>query len=347
VRVGVLKPDHLGDMVLAAPALAALERRFARLTLFCHPKNLRLANHLFPSQRALPLYLPHLDKEYRADTSGRQRVDLLRREIDLLICLRWDGQIDHLLTIPEIEFYMPGPAGPISHVSVDQRDLVCPFTGSYDILDSYVYPGFPPLEQRPMHVTRVGLCISAGFRLNSWPMCHWLGLAERLQKHGIHVVLIGGPAEAARLQVLQEALMDSLGYRPSVIIGSNDFGATLRAIHDLVDLVIATDSGTAHLAALARPVISLFGGSPWQKFAPLGRFNAILSRRYPCSPCRQFNRVEANTCHTQECLTNLRPEQVFACLRAYLEGQDFSRETCLHGVWVTEAPWSTTEALAA
>src|SRR5207245_11176682 len=117
--------------------IAGLRLRFSQLTLFCLPKTLALAGHLFPGLLALPLYLPHLDKEHRADSGARQRVDLLRREVDLLICLRWDGQIDHLLTVPEIEYYMPGPGGPTSHVSVEQRALVCPFTGSYDILDSY------------------------------------------------------------------------------------------------------------------------------------------------------------------------------------------------------------------
>jgi ADP-heptose:LPS heptosyltransferase len=67
-----------------------------------------------------------------------------------------------------------------------------------------------------------------------------------------------------------------LGYRPPVIIGGDNFASTLHRLQRLVDLVVATDSGTAHLAALVRPVISLFGGSPWQRFAPLGRFNAVL-----------------------------------------------------------------------
>jgi ADP-heptose:LPS heptosyltransferase len=339
VRVGILKPDHLGDLILAAPAIAALARRFSSLTLFCHPKSLGLAEYLFPRLRALPIALPHLDKEFRPDTSFRQRLELLRREVDLLICLRWDGQIDHLLTIPDIEFYTPAAEDPKTHVSVDQRTLVCPFTGSYEILDSYVCPGFPPLERRPSRLRSVGLCISAGFRLNRWPLCHWLELAERLNRGGVSIVLLGGPAEVGRLHVLEETMADRFGYRPPVIVGGSDFGVTLQRLYDSVDLVVATDSGTAHLAALARPVLSLFGGSPWQKFAPLGRFNAILSRRYHCSPCRQFNRVEANTCHTQECLTNLFPEQVFACLMAYLEGQDLSRGTCLNGIWMTEAPW--------
>lgn len=149
------------------------------------------------------------------------------------------------------------------------------------------------------------------------------------------------------MQILQAALVDSLGYRPLTILGSSDFGAMLQQLHQSVDLVVATDSGTAHLAALARPVVSLFGGSPWQKFAPLGRCNAILTRRYPCSPCQQFNRIEANTYHTQECLTNLTPEQVAACLMAYVEGQDLTHGAYLHGVWMSEAPWARVAPLAA
>ena len=68
MRVGVLKPDHLGDLILAAPALAALQRRFEHLTLFCHPNNVALAGHLFPGIRRLALHLPHLDKERAPDS---------------------------------------------------------------------------------------------------------------------------------------------------------------------------------------------------------------------------------------------------------------------------------------
>ena len=220
----------------------------------------------------LPLYFPHLDKEHGTDTNARQRVDLLRREVDLLICLRWDGYIDHLLTLPEIEFYTPGPEDRKTHVTIDQRALVCPFTGPYDVLDSYIYPGCPPVNKRPCELASVGLCISAGFHLNGWPLCHWLGLAERLHERGAGIVLIGGPAEVGRLHMLQETLENSLGYRPPAIIGSSDFETTLGRLHRLVDLVVATDSGTAHLAGLVRPVVSVFGGSPWHKFAAAGPF---------------------------------------------------------------------------
>jgi ADP-heptose:LPS heptosyltransferase len=347
VRVGILKPDHLGDMILAAPAIAALRRRFADLTLYCHPKNLGLANHLFPGLRTLPLHLPHLDKDHGGDTDAKSRWRMLRGEIDLLICLRWDGQCERLLTIPEIEYHVPGPAVTLRHVATEHRALVAPFTGAYEILDSFGYAGFPPLVKRPAQVHKVGMCISAGFRLNAWPLSHWLGLAERLHRRNVLTVLIGGPAEVGRLRTLADGVEDACRYRPQVIVGCNDFGATLRAIAENVDVVVATDSGTAHLAALVRPVVSLFGGSPWQRFAPLGRFNAVLSRRYPCSPCKQFNRVEINTCHTQECLTNLTPEQVHNCVNAYLQGTEFTQGIEVDGVWLTQWPWNEATALAA
>jgi hypothetical protein len=55
-------------------------------------------------------------------------------------------------------------------------------------------------------------------------------------------------------------------------------------------------------------------------------------------PLGQFS-LAANLCHTQECLNHLRPEQVAACLDAYLTGVDFAKEKEIDGVWVTQAPW--------
>ena len=342
MRVGVLKPDHLGDLILAAPAIAALGRRFNDLTLLCHPKNLGLARHLFPDLRICPMQLPHLDKERSRPMQAADRLRVLR-EIDLLIGLRWDGQCERQLMIPDIEYHTPGPADINVHVAVQHRALVAPFTGDYDILESYEYSSASGSIERPRHLGAVGLCISAGFRLNAWPLNHWLGLAERLHRHGAKIVLIGGPAECSRLRILKQALLQALGYAPRVIVGSNDFAATLEEIADQVDLVVATDSGTAHLAALVRPVVSLFGGSPWRRFAPLGRNNLILCRRVPCSPCIQFNRTLINTCHTQECLSNLTPEQVYVCLTAYLAGLDVPGMTHLNGVWLARSPWEQSQ----
>jgi heptosyltransferase-2 len=291
--------------------------------------------------------LPHLDKDRGADAYQEQRLKTLRDEVDLLICLRWDVPSDRLLTISDIEYHIPGPAVGEQHVTAEHRDLVMPFTRPYEIVSSYVFPGLTPAVQRPSSFGAVALCISAGFHLNAWPLCHWLSLAERLHNHRTKIVLLGGPDELGKLFALGVAIEKSLGYRPRTIAGGRDFGATLRQLHEVADLAIATDSGTAHLAALAVPVVSLFGGSPWNRFAPLGRFNAVLSRRLLCSPCMQFHRIAVNTCHTQECLSRLTPDQVYSCLTAYLAGIDLTRDVLLNGVWMAQAPWLANRRRAA
>src|SRR5262249_17062638 len=113
-----------------------------------------------------------------------------------------------------------------------------------------------------------------------------------------------------------------------------------------VDLVVATDSGTAHLAALVCPVVSLFGGSPWRRYAPLGPFNAVVSRNEACSPCVQFDRSRLNTCHTQEGLTNCMPGRAEACRLAYLGGIEAKRPRQIGGVWMAQAPWAEVLALS-
>lgn len=339
MRVGILKPDHLGDLVLAAPAVAALGRHFADVRLFCHPATAPLARHLFPGLPLRPVLLPHLDKTRRLPLETRPLAGL-RGEVDFLVCLRWDNRLQAHLDDAGIDYHASGLDVLDLHVSVEQQAVVAAVAPPYDPLTSYVYAKNTRTAERPRRVRTVGLCVSAGFDLNAWPLCHWLALAERLHERGARVVLVGGPNEALRLGVLAAAAADSLGYPPRVLVGGPDFGAFLRQLAEAVDLVIATDSGTAHLASLVCPVLSLFGGSPWRRYAPLGRANAVITRQLPCSPCRQFDRTSVNTCHTQECLTRLTPEQVEACLDVYLSGAEAVRPRLVAGAWLAEAPWA-------
>jgi hypothetical protein len=225
------------------------------------------------------------------------------------------------------------------HVAAEHHNVLAPVIGAYNPLASFEYPFCEPPSGRPTHITSVGMCISAGFGLNAWPMNYWLDLAERFGRRGWQIVWIGGPAERTRLCILAEAASSALGYAPRILMGGADYSGFLNELQEAVDLVIATDSGTAHLASLARPILSLFGGSPWQRYAPLGRFNAVMTRWMACSPCRQFDRGTINLCHSQECLTRLLPEQVEHGLDLYLAGEDFRSPRLLGDLWIAQAPW--------
>src|SRR5258708_30436868 len=92
MRVAILKPDHLGDMILSAPAVAALRRHRDDLVLLCHPQTMSLARHLFPGLRLQPILFAHLDKTRSIDVDSRPLTEL-RGAFDLLICLRWDKHL--------------------------------------------------------------------------------------------------------------------------------------------------------------------------------------------------------------------------------------------------------------
>jgi heptosyltransferase-2 len=335
MKVAILKPDHLGDLVLAAPAIAALRRRFDDLTLLCHPGSAALAQHLFPGLRQRPILFPHLDRGRQVQMGARPLLRF-RDEFDLFLCLRWDACIRSHLDEASVSYQASDLDRLDVHTAVEQRDVIEPWTGRYDLMTSFDYaPGQRVLPQR---LRRVGLCISAGFPLNAWPLNHWLELAERLTQRGIEIAWIGGPGEKSRLRVLSE-VHSSMGNAVQNLLGSIDFAGFLQNLAEAVDLVIATDSGTAHLASLVRPVLSLFGGSPWRRFAPLGPCNAVVTRQLPCSPCPQFDRHLVNTCTTRECLAGLAPVQVEMCLDAYLAGKAGLRPRRLGEAWLAQAPW--------
>src|SRR5262245_40356483 len=129
MRIAVLKPDHLGDLVLAAPAIAALQRRFDDVTLLCHPDTVALARHLFPALALRPVLLPHLDRERQLDAKARPLADL-RDEFDLWICLRWDVNVKAHLENARVSYHASESDDLDGHLAVEQHDTVAQWTGN-------------------------------------------------------------------------------------------------------------------------------------------------------------------------------------------------------------------------
>ncbi len=92
-------------------------------------------------------------------------------------------------------------------------------------------------------------------------------------------------------------------------VGSADFAAFVATVADL-DLVIATDGGTAHLCALGAPVLSVYGPSPFRRYAPFGLHNRLVTRDLSCSPCCQYAAHLVNSCLSNECMTAISPGTV-------------------------------------
>lgn len=146
---------------------------------------------------------------------------------------------------------------------------------------------------------------AAGY-LKRWGAQRYAQLAQRLHENGLkRIVLIGGADEVEECQ------------RITAMCGSwlvNLCGQT--AILDLpplcaaARLIVANDTGTAHLAAATTtPMLLLCGPTNPQRVKPLGAQVSTMQADLPCINCYQ------KICEHHSCMTALTPELVWRRLQ--------------------------------
>jgi heptosyltransferase-2 len=156
----------------------------------------------------------------------------------------------------------------------------------------------------------VALCVGAEYGpAKRWPAAHFAALARALGAAGHAVWLIGGPGDApigAEVARLAPGVADLTGR------------TTLGQAIDLVAgaaAVVTNDSGLMHVAAaLARPLVALYGSTSPAFTPPLEARAVILSENLDCSPC--FERV-CPLGHFR-CLNDLAPGRVLAAVEEQL-----------------------------
>jgi len=120
----------------------------------------------------------------------------------------------------------------------------------------------------------VGLAPGAGGRHKCWPLERFHALADAIAARGRVPVFLLGPAEAEWVPSLRAGLPGALfplqqAEHPTPML-TIALGRRLRA-------AIANDSGTGHMLAAAEiPLISLFGPTPPDKFAPAAARLTVL-----------------------------------------------------------------------
>jgi ADP-heptose:LPS heptosyltransferase len=313
-RVAIVKPDHLGDLVLASPAMRAIWNRFGGgVEFFVSSATIPLLRYFFPDAAEVHRAdLSHLAKGHSVNITALELGDRLRR-FDTVFFLRDDEALRQAASCLS-KAYVFGEGGHLTHDTAIQKRAIEGVIGSYSRTAHFSGTAiFWPKEIRS-----VGLCVAAGFPTNRWPNVYWMKLAQLLANEGIKPVLIGGPGERDELRVMSTAL----GSIPhNVIEGGADFGAFFERLTQ-VDLVVASDGGTAHLCSTKKPILSIFGSSPWRRYAPFGWNNVLITRDLACSPCVQFSSEEVNGCLSRECSAGITPDNVFRVI--FSGGMDFS-----------------------
>lgn len=118
----------------------------------------------------------------------------------------------------------------------------------------------------------VGIAPGAGGKHKCWPLENYIALAMRQVKAGRVPVILLGPDERQWEDEIRDAVPGALlplDYRASPLL--------TVALGRRLSVAIANDSGTGHMLAAAEiPLISLFGPTSPEKFAPMTKDLTIL-----------------------------------------------------------------------
>ena len=318
-RVAVLRLDHLGDLLNAFPALAALRKRLpkSRIDLFVGPWGRELAG-LCPSVDSVVVHeAPWFQRPQRVEWPWPS-IAALGRELkagcyDLAIELRgdlrhhlalWASQtplrLGHAVTAGRFLLTHPGAYQTGLHEIEQNLALV---DAKADTQVRLKLPAAALTEAKKV-MSKFGLkkgfiAIQAacGTPAKRWIPGRWAELIKGLPlRH--QVVLLGASAERDEMA----SIAAQCGRRkPFVAAGMLSLGG-LAALLKQSGLLISVDSGPAHLAAaVGTPILGLYSGTNLLgQWGVRGKEVRILRAEVPCSPC------ELSSCpYTNECMRRI------------------------------------------
>jgi len=157
---------------------------------------------------------------------------------------------------------------------------------------------------------RIGLGIGSVGTSRRWPAEYYAQLADRLIRElGANITLLGGPGDRP---IAQEVTRRMTG--PVLDLAGKTRLEEMPGILHALDLVVANDSGLAHLAALTlTPTVVFFGAGDPAVTAPLASTTIVVRENLDCVPCLS-NRCRKN----HECMTQISVERAFEEARRLL-----------------------------
>jgi heptosyltransferase I len=134
-----------------------------------------------------------------------------------------------------------------------------------------------PLDKPLLVINPCAVAKSRSWR--NWKAERYAEVADYVAvKHGMRVVLTGGPT--ATEQAMADTIVSLCNEKPVNMIGKTTL-AELCAIMKTAKLVIAPDTGPAHIAsAVGTPVIGLYATTNPQRAAPYN-FRQLVVNKYP------------------------------------------------------------------
>jgi heptosyltransferase I len=338
LKVLILKPSSLGDVVQALPVLRLLKLHQPQSEI-----------HWWLDARLLPLL------EGDPDLAGifpfpRQRWSSPLRWLEVLASVRrmraqrfdWVIDLQSLLRSGLFAWLANG------ELLLGLNDLREGARGFYDIVvprpsyhthavDWYlealralgvpVHWNFTWLPERKEVAARVHvqwlnpgarwIALQPGARwLNKqWPVGHFAELVRRLaaERRDLRFAILGGSEDA----LLGATIAGAEPSRCLDLTGRTSLPETVEVIR-AADLMVTNDTGPMHIAAaLGKPTVALFGPTEPRRTGPYGQVDqALRLASLPCVPCM---RDGCRYARPLECLRAITPDQVYREVTRRLE----------------------------
>lgn len=127
----------------------------------------------------------------------------------------------------------------------------------------------------PLGGIYVGLAPGAGGRQKCWPLDRYMELGRILARRGIVPVVLLGPAETEWAADIRAALPQAVLPLQDSAIGTP---MLTIALGQRLAAAVANDAGVGHMLAAADvPLVSLFGPTSPEKFAPAAKLRRVLT----------------------------------------------------------------------
>lgn len=248
----------------------------------------------------------------RYTTEGLYRGDLLTHGVSYNYYQHASVQFLSLVEAIDAE---PADAPLLKQVVALERDRLPPFRATEaerDELRRVLEARCGSADAAPLFVLNCNLIDHLPLR--RWPRANFLALGRRLlaANPDAWIVLTGLAAE----RPASEQLAQEISAQRCFSVAGDTTLRGLVALFAAADLLVTSDCGPAHMAALTDvPIVSIFGPETPRLYAPLSPNNHSLWAGLACSPCLHAFNHRSSICRDNVCMQHVTVDEVYALAR--------------------------------
>jgi heptosyltransferase-1 len=340
LKILILKPSSLGDVVQALPVLRHLKRHLPQSEIYWWIES-SLApllegdpdlTGIIPFERrrwAAPRnwlalwhaiqWVRHQSFDWAIDLQGLARSGLFAwlARAQLTIGLdepREGATAFYDLMAPRPSFYTHAVDWYLGVLPL----LAVPANGQFQWIPPRPEVAAALRRNWPVGTTRwISLQPGARWLNKRWPVEHFVELVRRFPAGGsaFRFAILGGLEDAS----LGRTVAESAPERCLDLTGKLSLPEMVEWIR-LSELMVTNDTGPMHVAAaLGKPVVALFGPTEPHRTGPYGQLDNVLQLALPCVPCLK---PRCTWSKPFECLRALPPEAVVEAVLKRVTGDE-------------------------